>query len=167
MSSAGPLAVLVLAVAMLATPAATSARTPAARPAPAFELPTLEDKVSLESLRGHPVLVDFWASWCGPCRKSFPWMNTLEKTYGPKGLAIVAINVDKERRLADAFLRELPPDFTVAFDPSGRTAAAFGVGAMPTSFLIDADGNVIAKHAGFDPRHVEELETRIQEALAR
>src|SRR5436190_21459373 len=83
--------------------------------APAFTLPGLKGDVTLESLRGKAVLVDFWASWCGPCRQSFPWMNDLQRKYGDKGLAIVAVNLDKDREFASSFLAEVPASFTVAF----------------------------------------------------
>jgi len=156
----------ILAIALL-TSARGAAGDTAPRPAPAFTLPTLAGTVSLDSLRGRPVYVDFWASWCGPCRKSFPWMNDLQKRFGPRGLVVVAINLDKDRRPAEAFLREMSPAFTVAFDPAGRTAEAYGVPAMPSSFLVDAAGRIVATHAGFDSRKTAEIETRIQEVLTR
>ncbi len=166
MRRAGLLPAIAVAVSVL-LPATGRAHEAAPRPAPDFTLPSLQGSVSLDSLRGHPVLVDFWASWCGPCRKSFPWMNDLVKRYGPKGLEVVAIDLDKDRGLANAFLRELPPSFTIAFDPKGRTAEAYRVAAMPSTFLVGPSGNLIATHAGFDEKHAAELESRIQEALAK
>ncbi len=144
--------------------AQASPRAEARQPAPAFVLPARTGTVALDSLRGKVVLVDFWASWCGPCRSSFPWMAAMSERYGAKGLTIVAINLDKDRSLADAFLEKFPAPFTVAFDPSGRTAEAFGVAAMPTSFLVDRSGAVVYAHAGFDARKTGPLETLIAEA---
>ena len=155
----------------LALPAfARKVRDPAAVApgvAPPFDLPTRSGRVSLESLRGRVVYVDFWASWCGPCHQSFPWLHTLQERYGAKGLAIVAINLDKNRDAADAFLAQYAAPFVVAFDPAGTSAEAFQVSSMPSSYLIDAAGNIIFSQAGFDPKETAKVEARIQEALSR
>jgi cytochrome c biogenesis protein CcmG/thiol:disulfide interchange protein DsbE len=141
--------------------------TKSAHVAPAFTLPGLQGEVTLESLRGKAVLVDFWASWCGPCRQSFPWMNGLQKRYGDKGLAIVAVNLDKDRELASQFLAEVPAAFTVAFDPSGKTAESYRVKALPTTFLVSPDGKLLLTHTGFDAKHASEFEAQIAEALPK
>src|SRR5690349_14771080 len=119
--------------------------------APSFTLPTASGTVCLDSLRGQAVLVDFWASWCAPCKQSFPWMSAMHQKYATKGLTIVAINLDKDRKLADAFLDQHLAPFTVAFDPTGKTAKAFKVWGMPSSYLIGADGTILFTKAGFDP----------------
>jgi thiol-disulfide isomerase/thioredoxin len=113
------------------------------------------------------VLVDFWASWCGPCRQSFPWMSAMSKRYGPQGLVVVAINLDKDRRSADQFLRELSPPFAVAFDPDGRTAEAFDVQTMPSSFLVNRDGQLAYAHRGFDSKDADAFEARIKEEVLK
>ncbi len=158
--------ILVL-VACAVFPAVTAlARTavPAdAPPAPRFQLPTDNGKVDSDSLRGKVVLVDFWASWCGPCAKSFPWMRAMSEKYGGKGFRIVAVNLDKEHQAAEAFLQKHAAPFTVAFDPAGKTAEAFQVPAMPTSFLLDPQGRIIYSHVGFDPGKTKELESLIAE----
>jgi thiol-disulfide isomerase/thioredoxin len=161
--------VLMLVAACVATIAVpVSARAPArAAAAPSFTLPARSGSLSLDSLRGHVVYLDFWASWCGPCRASFPWMAGLAQRYKAKGLRIVAVNLDKDRSLADDFLSRYPAAFDIAFDPSGRTAEAYKVAAMPTSFVIGKDGAVVLRHAGFEPRRTAEVEKSIQEALAR
>src|SRR4249919_1638262 len=103
---------IALALTLVAAPA--PARAPKPQPtAPTFTLPASHGEVTLASLRGKAVLVDFWASWCGPCRQSFPWMNDLQRRYGARGLAIVAVNLDKDHELANAFLHEVPAMFTV------------------------------------------------------
>ena len=135
--------------------------------APGFELPTPNGTVSLDSLRGKVVLVDFWASWCGPCRQSFPWMSKLYETYSQKGLVIVAVNLDKKREPANDFLAEFSPPFIVAFDPAGKTAEAFHVPAMPTSFILNRDGTIVYSHAGFNSKKTGEMENLIQEALKK
>src|SRR5205807_6899132 len=96
--------------------------------APSFALPTAAgDSVSLEHMRGRVVYVDFWASWCGPCRRSFPWMNEMQRRYGDRGLTIVGVNVDKRRPEADRFLGQVPASFTIVFDAAGVTPSAWGV----------------------------------------
>jgi thiol-disulfide isomerase/thioredoxin len=119
----------------------------------------------LAGLSGKVVLVDFWASWCGPCLRSFPWMNELQHRHAGEGLVIVAVNVDQDRALADAFIKKLPPKFRVEFDPVGQIATRFGVEAMPTSFLIDRRGQVRARHAGFRDALRTEREQQIQQLL--
>jgi len=150
------------------TAAPVLAKTTKSAPvAPAFTLPGLQGEVTLGSLRGKAVLVDFWASWCGPCRQSFPWMNGLQKRYGDKGLAIVAVNLDKDRELASHFLAEVPAAFMVAFDPSGKTAESYRVKALPTTFLVSPDGKLLLTHTGFDAKHASEFEAKISEALPK
>jgi thiol-disulfide isomerase/thioredoxin len=135
--------------------------------APSFALPTAGgDTVRLEGLRGKVVYVDFWASWCGPCRQSFPWMNELQRRYGNQGLSIVAVNVDKKRDDATRFLSELPAEFTVVYDAPGATPAAYAVKAMPSSYLIDRGGNVVAIEQGFRDESRSALEQRIRALVA-
>ena len=121
---------------------------------------------SLEPVHGKVIWVDFWASWCVPCRRSFPWMNTMHRKYGAEGLEIIAVNLDKERALADGFLAEVPAEFALRFDPAGNLAKEFKVQAMPSSYLLDADGNVLATHLGFKTADAAEYERAIQQALA-
>lgn len=135
--------------------------------APDFTLPTASGTVSLHDLRGKVVLVDFWASWCVPCRQSFPWMSTMLDRYSEQGLVIVAINLDKKREAADAFLGAFPGPFVVAFDPAGKTAEAFHVEAMPSSFLVSRAGRIVEMHAGFQQATANAVEDRIKEALSK
>ncbi len=109
--------------------------------------------------------IDFWASWCGPCRQSFPWMNRMQAKYGPQGLRIVAINLDAEGADAQAFLKEVPARVALAFDPKGESARRAGVRAMPSSVLLDANGKVLWQHAGFRAGDEEQLEARLAQAL--
>ena len=139
----------------------------AGQPAPAFALPRAAgDVLTLESLKGRVVLVDFWASWCAPCKRSFPWMNELQRKYGEQGLAVVAINVDKRRADADRFLAQVPANFDVVFDPDGKTPAAYAVRGMPSSYLVDARGNVVEVEAGFNDQRAAAFEARIRALVA-
>ena len=109
--------------------------------------------------------VDFWASWCGPCRQSFPWMNRMQEKYGAQGLRIVAVNLDANRNDALNFLKEVPAKVSLAFDGKGDSARRVGVRAMPSSVLLGPDGRVLAQHAGFRAEDEAELEARIAAAL--
>lgn len=156
--------VLAVAAALLSS---TVFALEAGAPAPAFVLPDAQgDTVGLEKLRGQVVYVDFWASWCGPCRRSFPWMNEMQQKYGGNGLAIVAINVDKKREDADRFLRQISATFTVVFDHAGAAPAAFGVKTMPSSYLIDARGTIVEVEQGFRDDRKGALEERIRALIA-
>jgi thiol-disulfide isomerase/thioredoxin len=122
---------------------------------------------ALQPVEGRVVWVDFWASWCVPCRRSFPWLNTMHRKYGSEGLQIIAVNLDKDRALADRFLAEVPAEFALRFDPDGALAKQYGVQAMPSSFLIDSDGNVLATHAGFRTADTADYERAIKNALTK
>ena len=111
--------------------------------------------------------IDFWASWCGPCRQSFPWMNRMQEKFGGKGLRILAVNLDSKRADALGFLAQLPASFDLAFDNGGSAARQFGVNTMPSSVLVGPDGKVIAIHHGFREEDEAELEQRIVAALGR
>lgn len=134
--------------------------------APDIDLATASAMQKLSSLKGKVVYVDFWASWCGPCRQSFPWMNEMQGKYGAKGLQVVGVNLDAKRADADQFLSNWPAKFTVAFDAKGDTAKRFEVKGMPTSVLIGADGKVLAVHQGFKDEDRQELEAKFASALA-
>jgi cytochrome c biogenesis protein CcmG/thiol:disulfide interchange protein DsbE len=119
----------------------------------------------LDAYAGKVVLVDFWASWCSPCLQSFPWMNELQRKHGGEGFVVVAVNLDQDRALADAFLGKTPATFRVEFDPAGSVARQFDVQAMPTSVLIDRSGKVRVRHAGFKDKHRAEREQQIVQLL--
>jgi thiol-disulfide isomerase/thioredoxin len=119
----------------------------------------------LSEYRGKIVYVDFWASWCVPCRQSFPWMNGMEKQFGQDGLVIVAVNMDQVHADAENFLKQFPADFPVRFDPQGLLAQQFKVRGMPTSVLLGRDGHVLWTHEGFRSKDPQALEQSIRAAL--
>lgn len=141
-----PVAVFALAAtALLAVP-----RAAALVRAPDITLRTADGAaIRLADLRGRVVLVDFWASWCAPCKASFPALDALYREFHPRGVDVLAVNLDERRRDADVFLAGRPHALTVVFDPKGASAEAFGVQGMPSSFLIDRNGIVRFAHMGY------------------
>lgn len=131
--------------------------------------------IDLQASDGHPVLqagsgwrvtyLDFWASWCTPCRLSFPWMNEMHDRYGAAGLRIVAINLDRKADDARHFLQQHPARFAVAMDPQASTAKAYDIQAMPSSFLIGADLRLRFSHRGFRLGDRADLQARLAAAL--
>lgn len=138
----------------------------AGQSAPDIDLPGATVAPRLAALKGKVVYVDFWASWCGPCRQSFPWMNDMQQKYGAQGLQVIAVNVDAKRADADQFLSEVPARFALAFDPKGDGPRRIGVKAMPTAVLIGADGKVVRVHQGFREQDRAELEASLVAALS-
>jgi thiol-disulfide isomerase/thioredoxin len=124
-----------------------------------------DDAVDLDAYRGKVVLLDFWASWCAPCRSSFPWMNEMQEKYADDGLVVIAVNLDNERGEAADFLEQNPAGFEIAYDPERSMARAFGVDSMPNSFLIDRSGRVRAQHRGFRVADQAAYESAIVELL--
>jgi len=133
--------------------------------APSFNIPTAKGMVNLNNLKGQVIYLDFWASWCTPCRKSFPWMNEMQNKYMNDGLKIVAVNLDTNREVIDKFLKRTPAEFTIAFDPDGQLAQRYKLVGMPTSYLIDRLGHIQATHVGFRQKDRAKLEAKIKGLL--
>lgn len=143
----------------------SSVATAVVAKAPNITLPSLTGEFELGQLKGKVVYLDFWASWCEPCKKSFPWMNEMKAMYKKQGLEVVAVNLDKDRKLADAFLKAMDVNFIVAFDQSGDIASRYKILGMPSSYLVGRDGNLYASHIGFRQKDKEKMEAAIQELL--
>ena len=116
---------------------------------------------------GKVVVLDFWASWCEPCRRSFPWLNAMHDKYGPEGLVIVGVNLDMERTDAQRFLAEYPADFDIVYDQDQALAREYEVVAMPSSYVIGRDGQLAARHMGFKVKQQDEYEALLVEALRK
>lgn len=121
--------------------------------------------LDLAAYKGKVVYLDFWASWCAPCRRSFPWLNEMRAKYGEQGFVVLAVNVDAERELAAEFLRETPAAFEIVYDPEGRIAEKWGLMGMPSSFIIGRDGEVASSHVGFRSDSPEKYEKEIRHLL--
>ena len=148
-----------LLLTFLASPAALASK------APVFELPGDSGPVSLKQYRNQVVFVDFWASWCVPCKYSFPWMNEMQERYGKDGLKVIAINVDKDKAMAEKFLERVPATFDIAYDPEGEVADLYSLKVMPSSYLIDRDGNLVHAHKGFKTSDGSRMEDMIRKLL--
>lgn len=118
-----------------------------------------------EPVSGQVTYLDFWASWCGPCKLSFPDMKILHTEFADKGLRIIAVSVDEKSANAEKFLKRFDPNFTVLLDTTGDIAAKYQIPAMQTSFLIDQNGRVREIHAGYRPGDIEQLRASITKLL--
>jgi peroxiredoxin len=120
----------------------------------------------LQQFHGKVLYVDFWASWCPPCAKSFPFMNDLDRDLKDSGLQVIGINLDQAPEDAKTFLAQYPANFTVAADANEKCAKSFDVKAMPSSYLIDRNGVIRHVHLGFRPGEAKELRVLAEQLLA-
>jgi cytochrome c biogenesis protein CcmG/thiol:disulfide interchange protein DsbE len=121
--------------------------------------------LDLSVYQGKVVYLDFWASWCGPCKQSFPWLQTMKDAYERQGLAVITVDLDRDRADADKFLQRFRPSFEVRFDPQGEIAEFYKVQSMPSSILIDRHGVIRFKHEGFRPIDSPAYEAQVRELL--
>jgi thiol-disulfide isomerase/thioredoxin len=115
--------------------------------------------------KGKVVYLDFWASWCGPCKESFPWLNEISAKYKDRGLVVVAVNLDKDREKADAFIKQHPPTFQMLFNSDGSIAKKYGVKGMPYAVILGKDGQVLHSHVGFHKDKTKEYIQALEGAL--
>jgi len=126
-----------------------------------------DPSLDLSQYRGKVVYLDFWASWCKPCRHSFPWMNAMEKKYGADGLVVVAVDLDEQQSDAAKFLQQVPAEFTIIYDPEGKLAQQYAIIGMPSSFMIGRDGQVLLKHQGFFDDSPVKYEAELRQLLGK
>jgi thiol-disulfide isomerase/thioredoxin len=126
--------------------------------------PRTAEPLELAQYRGKVVLVDFWASWCEPCRHSFPWLNEMQAKYGDR-LVVIGVNVDRERADAERFLAQVPAHFNVIYDPAGKLASSYEVMGMPSSFVFDTSGTLVDQHIGFRKSLRGEREEQLRKLL--
>ena len=152
---------------LTATFVATNSIAATPKELPALTFTTLDgNPIRSLDLKGRVVLLDFWASWCVPCRKSFPEVDRLSKDFDSKGLTVIAVNVDEERKNADVFLPQFPHSMTVAFDSKGLAARAFDLQGMPSSLIIDRLGRVRFTHMGYTDKTIGQFRTEVAQLLA-
>ncbi|MFN7916739.1 MAG: TlpA disulfide reductase family protein [Vicinamibacterales bacterium] len=158
---------LLLCTIALALAAAPASAKDVLKPAPDVTLRTLDGHdVHLASLKGKVVLVDFFASWCIPCRKSFPEIEALHHEFASKGLVVLAVNVDEEHRNAEMFLEKYPHTMTIVLDPKGAAAEAFKVNAMPSTMILDRSGHIRYTHKGYTDKVIAKFRSQVEELLA-
>ena len=119
-------------------------------PAPNFTLKALDGKnLKLSEMRGNVILINFWASWCGPCREEMPLLNELHSKYEPLGFTVLGVNVEEQENSARGFLKNFPVDFPILLDNRNQVSKLYDVVAMPTSVVVDRDGNMRYLHRGY------------------
>lgn len=120
--------------------------------APDFTLKSNTGKnLKLSEFRGQVVMLNFWASWCGPCRQEMPLLDQIQKRYSGLGFTILGVNVEEDSNQAKAMLREVPVTFPILFDTNNKASKLYNVSAMPSTILIDRDGNLRYLHKGYKP----------------
>jgi thiol-disulfide isomerase/thioredoxin len=122
---------------------------------------------TLPDLKGKVVLVDFWASWCVPCRHSFPALQEIYSKYKDQGLVVLGISLDEEKSAMDGFLKKTKVDFPIVRDGKGKLAEKLSVSTIPSSFLLDRSGKLIAAHEGYEgDKTKREYAAEVEKALA-
>lgn len=140
---------LLIAVIGMLTPLAVSAAE-VGKPAPDFTLKSLSgENLKLSEMTGNVVLINFWASWCGPCREEMPLLNALHSKYEPLGFTVLGVNVEEDVNGAKGFLKNFPVDFPVLLDNTNTVSKQYQVIAMPTTVVVDRDGNMRYLHQGY------------------
>jgi peroxiredoxin len=135
-------------------------------PAPDFTLKSRQgDNLRLEDFRGQVVMLNFWASWCGPCRQEMPLMDDIYQQYKDLGFTVLAVNVDENRDEAHRFLDKVPVTYPILYDPESQVSEQYNVQAMPTTVMIDRNGNARFVHYGYKPGYEDDYEQQIRQLV--
>lgn len=138
------------------------------KPAPGFTLDSRAGKpVSLEQYKGQVVMLNFWASWCGPCKQEMPLLEDIQKKYGKLGFTLIGVNVEPDSKAANAVLEKIPVSFPVVYDTESKVSKAYDVSGMPASVFIDRKGQVRLLHRGYKPgdenQYMDQIRALIRE----
>ena len=121
--------------------------------------------IKLSELRGEVVMLNFWASWCGPCRKEMPLLEKIHKKYKKLGFTLLGVNVEQDTRAAKRYLKDVKVSFPVLFDPANKTSKLYNLSAMPTTILIDRNGNKRFLHKGYKAGYENNYKKEIKKLL--
>ncbi|MEJ2619521.1 MAG: TlpA disulfide reductase family protein [Candidatus Thiodiazotropha sp.] len=134
--------------------------------APDFTLKSRSgENIKLSELRGSVVMVNFWASWCGPCRQEMPLLQQLYDRYQGMGFTLLGVNVDEDPAAAQKMLKEIPVNFPILYDSSNKVSKQYQVKAMPSTFMVDRDGNIRYLHKGYKPGYEDDYQQQIRALL--
>ena len=164
-SRLGAALVATAATLLLALPALAGSDS---APAPDFSLPARSGRtLSLDQFKGQVVMINFWASWCGPCRKEMPLLDDIYRRYGRMGFTLLGVNVEPDRGSALAWLKQTPVTFPILFDADSKVSKLYGVAGMPTTVFIDRKGNVRMIHESYNDGdenvYLNEIRALVQE----
>lgn len=155
-----------LMAAILAASAAFAAGGDATGAAPAFTLTSLSGQPgALNQYKGQVVMLNFWATWCGPCQQEMPLLDQMYKKYKPAGFTLIGVNVDKEAAAVKELLARKPVTFPVLLDPANQVSKAYHVDEMPSSVIIDRKGQIRYIHRGYRPGDENEYQDRIRQLI--
>lgn len=154
------------AMAALVVSSAALAAGGDAGPAPAFTLTALSgQQAALSQFKGQVVMVNFWATWCGPCQQEMPLLDQMYRKYKPAGFTLIGVNVDKETPVVKELLARKPVSFPVLLDPANQVSKAYHVDEMPSTVIIDRKGEIRFIHRGYKPGDENEYQDRIRQLI--
>jgi peroxiredoxin len=158
--------VVIAIVTLLAVPVSWAAMPAAGSVAPDFTLKSNSGKnLKLSELRGQVVMINFWATWCSPCRQEMPLLNRIQEQYRKVGFTLLGVNIDDRPEAAQAMAINLGVNFPILFDTDKRVSRLYDVNTMPSTLLIDRDGKVRYIHLGYRPGYESSYESQIRELL--
>jgi peroxiredoxin len=135
-------------------------------PAPDFTLKSLSgENVKLSEYRGQVLLINFWASWCGPCRQEMPLLDKLHQRYAAYGFTVFGINVEENSEAAKKMIKDAPVSFPILFDTENSVSKAYNVSAMPSTVMVDRDGNMRYLHQGYKAGDEENYKKWIKQLI--
>ncbi|MBB3169779.1 TlpA family protein disulfide reductase [Simiduia aestuariiviva] len=142
------------------------ATEPLSGPAPDFTLKSRDGKnIRLSDLRGQVIMLNFWASWCGPCRQEMPLLDELSKRYSRAGFTLLGVNVEQDTAAGEKYLQDTPVSFPILWDPTSTVSKLYNIDAMPSTVMIDRDGNMRYLHRGYKPGYEKDYKKQIKELI--